>query len=118
MMILYLHYVSTSCSQHWSSSVTGVGPTDRHNTDTVCDCGTEVGYFVAASTATTDRHCSACSIFELCSSKVSDIVSGGCGSWRCPVDSDGGGDDMHSRETSGGSWSWMTEGNTVFKYTF
>ena len=44
----------TSCSQHWSSSVTAGGPIDRHNTDTVCDCGTEVGYLMAVSTATTD----------------------------------------------------------------
>ena len=53
---------------------------------------------MAVSTATTDWHCSACSVS--CSSKVSDLISSGRGSWRCPVDMDGGGG-VHSRETSG-----------------
>ena len=94
----------TSCGQHWSNS-TGDTPIDGHNTDMVCDCGTETRYPKTVGTATTDCHCSACSV--LCSSKVSDLVSSGCGSWRCPVDTDGGGG-VHSRETSGGSWTWKT----------
>ena len=54
---------------------------------------------MTVSTATTDWHCSACSVS--CSSKVSDLISSGRGSWWCPVDSDGGGAGVHSRETSG-----------------
>ena len=98
---MYCTCTGTSCSQHWSNrGATASGPTHRHNTDTVCDCGTEEEYLSTASTATTDWHYSACSV--LYSYKVSDLISS-CGddSWRCPVDSDGGEGGVHSRETSG-----------------
>ena len=75
------------------------GSIDRHNTDTVRDCGIEAGYHMAVSTATIDWHCSACSV--LYSSKVSDLISSECAGWRCPVDSNGGVGGVHSRETSG-----------------
>ena len=72
----------TSCSRDWSSSVTSAAASNRHNTDTVCDSGAEAGYLMAASTATSDCHCSACSV--PCSSKVSDLISSGSGAsgWK------------------------------------
>ena len=65
----------------------------------VCDCGIETKYLMALST---DWYHSAYSVPY--SSKISDIVASGCGAtgWRWPVDSDGGGRGVDSRETRGG----------------
>ena len=93
----------TSCSQHWSSSFTVAGFSDRHNADAVCDGGVEVEYVMAASVATCNWHYSACCV--LFSSKVGYVISSGSdvSDWRGPEDCDGSGRSVHSREGSG--WS-------------